>query len=836
MRLALYPFLIAFILPALRSSAQTPDSGLNTDINQWGEFSNHRPPVYFVALDKQIYNTNENILYSIFTMDKGTSNADSVVHLALVDFARGKIVAQDQYLFIGGFGTGSLLVPDSLSSGEYIFVGFTDGTALHPLGHPFKQSVTVRAGEEPFRFVNTAVIRTADKPDSIRWHTKVATSYGGVASGGRFRFRIRTRDRLLAQGEKTIDPFGEIDIMLPAKDTAAGNLYIWAQVRRTREILVQKRREKVTDSNQLYNIIPMTPDRLQIRYFPESGHLVQGLPTQMAISILRGTDNGVTTTATLYADSIPISTTHTDLYGMGSFAFVPVDGQRYEVKLDPQPAGTYLMGDFPPIGQEGVTARLISPIVKDTMVLTIETTQPSVDNKLVVYSSTDILYSAAISSKSNITTTKLVTTEWPKGLARLIIFSPDNVPLAERTIYVEPDALKTVIETDSSMYKTRSKIEVKVTLTDKAGSPLQGLLAFGSSLGTRIRPARVPNITLEPLEGTYNEDTLLPKPPPGYLDSREGFKSYLLTGMSEYLTWKQISRKQAPFILPDSLPVRGYVTYKDQRLKKPLSLLLLKSRPDFIKTDSAGRFGITKAQLVSSYGASPILSVYMVPDQYEYKIFFTDGSAPVLQHLAETTFPTIEIKPDTAIELAEEKQAAFGEVKTLKTAVVKNGGGDDDDFRGKAGDCPDYVCFNHILNCAFHHGGEKPKKGEYYYTRTDPYDMNVKKNGLGQVEYTKCVSCNSCSLDTNMFSRRLPGIHLPGDFYIADSLKPTGDQQSIYTTLFWVPLTVTDSNGVFRFYFYANDVPGKFFNLIQGVSRLGPFRAASVFTVAAPPK
>jgi hypothetical protein len=836
MRAAAYSFVLAITFLSVGVHAQTPDSGLNIDIRSWANFQSRRPPVYFLALDKQTYNIRENILYSIFTVDGGSQYGDSIVYLALVDFSKGKIVAQDRYLFVGGIGTGSLLIPDTLYSGDYLFVAFTEGTALHPLGRPFRQVVTIRAGQQPFRFTNTELLRIPAKPDSIRWHAKIITDYGGVAAGGQFRYTVRSGGKLICTGEKAIDAFGEIDLLIPARDTVMDCLYLWSHIKRKREVIINKRRYKVTDSCELYTPIIANPDRVDIHYFPESGHLVSGLATRMGVSITRGLENGVSTRATLYSDTIPVATMHTDLYGMGSFVFVPVEGEKYTVRIDQQWIGSYLVGEFPRIESEGVIARLPGGVLKDTMSLTLESTQDSANYKLMVYSPTDILYSATISSKTNFTTARLYTGEWPKGLARMIVFSADNISLAERTIYLEPNAVKAVIETDSSLYCTRSKVLVKVTLSDKVGNPVQGVLAFGSSLGTRLRPARVPNITMEPLEGPFDEHADLPRPPPGYLETHQGFEMYLLNGMGGYLTWKQICQDTAPIKRIDSVGIRGYVTCKNNPLKQPCQLLLLKSHPQFLKTDSSGRFEITKTQLLSSYGSDPILSVYLVSDPFDYKIYYEDKNTPFSRHLAETILPTIAIKPDTAIEVGEEKPTAFGEVKTLKEIVLKKGNVEDDGIWGKAGECPDYVCFNHILNCPVHHSNDKPQKGRYYFAVVDPYDMNVKKNGMGQVEYTKCVSCYSCNVDPNMFSRKLPGIHLPGDFYIADSLKPVGDQQVISTTLFWIPLTLTDTNGEFRFYFYANDVPGKFINLIQGVSRVGPFRAQAAFSVTAPPK
>lgn len=64
-----------------------------------------------------------------------------------------------------------------------------------------------------------------------------------------------------------------------------------------------------------------------------------------------------------------------------------------------------------------------------------------------------------------------------------------------------------------------------------------------------------------------------------------------------------------------------------------------------------------------------------------------------------------------------------------------------------------------------------------------------------------------------------------------DSIKFIPNEPAIYSTLFWAPLVVTDKSGEARFYYYSNDINGRFYNLIQGYTGQGTFRGQTVFTV-----
>jgi hypothetical protein len=307
----------------------------------------------------------------------------------------------------------------------------------------------------------------------------------------------------------------------------------------------------------------------------------------------------------------------------------------------------------------------------------------------------------------------------------------------------------------------------------------------------------------------------------------------LLTGLSSYLSWKSLQLDTNRLPVATRIDNFGYVLHNEKMLKKPVHLLLMGPGIQNLITDSTGHFEIADSMLLAPLGANPVLSVLGVSNQSDYRIVVQNAYKSFGKQVAAAEFPRTILRPDTVSEDPEDNGTApsTNEVKTLKAVVVRNGGSDDD-IGGIKG-CRDWVCMNDVLNCTNHPTGRKPVIGQVYkYGGKGAGFGPQMAASIGTIVYKECVSCNGCGgPDSNSFVGTVPAIHLPKNFYNVDSIKFSPTEPAIYSTLFWVPLVVTDKNGETRFFFFTNDVTGRFYNLVQGYSGPGTFKCQTVFTV-----
>src|SRR5579871_3647344 len=280
---------LSFIVAAVArysTSGQTPDTLINADIRICNSFFAHRPALMFVHLDKQIYNPDENISFTAYTLDAmGDSVPTTTLHVAIIDPANGKEVASEQSKMESGFSTGTLPVPDTVANGTYIFIAYSN-TMVHQSNlEPFRQTITIRAiSRDPFQIVNASVVRKPSKPDSVFWHARIITDSNGLASKGIFEFTIRSGRKVALSGKRMVDAFGEVDLGLPAQDTLLQGMIITATVTRGKK------------SCKLSKTIDLTPQRINVGYFPEGGKLIHRLASRMVVCFSRNDGSAIHTT------------------------------------------------------------------------------------------------------------------------------------------------------------------------------------------------------------------------------------------------------------------------------------------------------------------------------------------------------------------------------------------------------------------------------------------------------------------------------------------------------------------------------------------------------------
>ena len=800
--------------------AQTPDSILDENIRVFERFAAKRQPVLSLHLDKEIYNPGEIISYSSFAVDPGSDSVKTTtLHVALIDPANGISVAQDQFeMTIDRFSAGSLEVPDTVAEGQYVFVAYTNSMAHLSRIEPFRQAVTIKAASRDFfRISNVSVVRKPSQPDSLYWHARIITDSNGLASRGLFVYLVRGDGKVILSGRRPIDPFGEVELALPAKDSLIRSLMLSARVSRGLK------------STKLSKAIDVTPHRINVAYFPESGNTVTGLPSRIVLCLHRNNGKAIHCSGILYEDSSEISSFETDLFGFATFYCKPVAGRKYWIQLDQQPPDTYLSGAFPTVKESGLVLKVGSGVVRDSVLLQIQSTQTGGQYRLLIYSASKTIYAGIVCLKKDWGLVKLSAAGWPAGIARVVVLSGENLPIAERTIYISPSNLNVTIVTDSQEYHPRSKVQVRIHVSAENGDPVRGIFAFSSSMAARIRSTNVPDITQPALFTPLPRNSNIILPPAGYPKDDDALDQVLISKLADYLRWEDIVKDTVRWLYPRSSDNYGYVRRKDKRLKTPVGISLFGQKVSSIRTDSSGAFEIPDSLLVAPFGTDPGAAVSGVglANQGDYQLYVFNRCDTITRTLAATCVAPIILTAGNELEAPEDRNTPFERAKTLAVATV-TAHQDEDEQISSSGDCLDWVCPMNILNCRNpnHKVGRKPVVGEVlrWYGPTAPAD--------GKIVYKHCMSCRKCTVDhVQGFLSTIPAIHRPGEFFDMDSVKFDPQRPAVYSTLFWEPFVITDEKGEANFYFYTNDIKGRFYNRLQGWSPAGTYKGQSVFRV-----
>jgi hypothetical protein len=780
-----------------------PDSAIQQDIDTWKDFSSHRPPALYLDLDKSVYLPDERIFFTAYILDRGgDTTPPHTLYVVLADPATGTVAATGRYLLQEGVASGSLLVPDSLSRGEYRLMAYTNRqVGAQP---PFQRGLSIRSGRKD---VFTLTQRLEGGGDSLSLRCRVTTDYGGLAAGGVFRYTVSGDGHVLQQGRFVIDAFGEVRLALPAADTVAGAVVLRTTITRG------------AHTRSFWTPLDLTPNRIMVRAYPEGGALVDGHLSRIGIVIRRPGGMGIATSGRITEDGQDVGYFQTDAYGLGYADCIVHMGHRYTVSPDDLPPGTYAQETFPEIHATGFTLSVAKGVLRDSLILHLQGPGPDSRCLLLVYNDRDLLYSAALTLRKDIGRLAIPVTDWPGGNATVALFDEDGHPLAARAVYVPYPRLTAHLSLDSSLYHTRSQVTLRLRLTDSAGHGVPGVFSFSSALSSRVH-TEDPGIGVDFTYGSGERRRL----PQAYMENDSTLETALLTDYAPDRPWRGDTLTGASSLSEDY----GNVLLNDRKLRRPVTLALLGSGLYTMQTDSAGFFRVPYQPLIAPEGSrGPILSVSGKGEQDGYHLVIRNGYDSVNARLAASWYtPTPRAAQDTtsADDAEDDRQAGFNAVKTLQRVVVKAGDEDWNDTYSKG--CRDYVCTYNVLNCktpGHELGSSRPVRGRQYIYGGG---MGFGMGGRSMITYDHCMDSVEPVLSTIT-----PILQPTRTVYNSDTANIRATEPVTLSTLCWMPLVATDKNGEATLRFFTNDLKGRFINRIQGICAYGVFGANIFFKV-----
>lgn len=792
------------LLPAF-SMAQSAESIIEKIISRYENNIRYQSPALFLHLDKNIYVQNENIWFTAYLLNRNADSSHHTLYVFLVDQQQNKCISSDRFVINEGISRGNLFLPDTLRAGEYRLLAFTNMYLADSTQQYFDAPISLRSSRKPpFESVIKSITQTP-RGDSFHVVYKITTDYGGLAAGGDIKYKIYSGSNLYRAAKQKIDVFGEFGITVP-KQLAKNKLELIAEIAHNK------------DTNILSMPVLADPNLLTIGYYPEGGHLVDKQVTTIAIEVKDAMGNAVSVTGALLENNKPVNGFFTGVNGVGYITFIPAKGSQYKVALDsmhPSP----VVDQFPEILSNGYTLRAARNIIKgDTCDLVVQA--PVESSKLVisVHNYKQLFYTGMLIMKNRSGAVKLPTHEWPAGIVTIAIIDTSGVQQAERSVFVAPQHKAFVrIETDSATYHQRSKVQLRIKITDENNQPVRAAFSFSVAASRRTDTSRTIDIHNFEYIGQYerrnDEDDNLPL---GSVDNVSNLNAVMMTRFRQTNAGSDNPGKDS---LKARNPFQGYVLYNDKKLKAPEQLMLFgKNIFTGLKTDTGGTFTIPHWMVIDSFGNFITASVMPARknQQSSFSLNIKDNGEEIGNRLAAVhhTYRSLKTDPFTA----EEKRAMKS---MLKEVVVKAKENPDSYFAGYRyidQNCSATVCACDHWMCNGCKPIQKPVVGKRYLIKEEN-------------RYIIYMGCPQDALTE--FMKRFKATYIAKDFYAADYALYPSTEPEILTTIYWNHLLFTDEKGEATVSFYTNDITGRFSCVLQGITNTGVVSGRQYFRVDA---
>lgn len=552
--------------------------------------------------DKPYYAIGDHIWFKAYLYNSTTQEPSDISKILYVELIneRDSIKQQLKLPVQAGSTWGNFSLPDTLTEGNYRIRAYTQW--MRNTGPEFFFDKTIKIGYSWTNQVSTNTTYSYSKENNGE---KVAASItfkdkdGNPYAGNDVRYEVQMESKNVLKGKATTNNQGEISLSflnsqpdLQKKGRIIATITLPEDKKITREIPI-----KVTSRS------------VDVQFFPESGNLVAGLPTKIAVKSVNSSGLGENISGVIIDENgLEVNRFETKHLGMGSFVINPQEGIRYRAKVQ-FADGSEKEINLPVTQSSGYGMNVINT---DKDKLTIKVMRSAnltgpVKLRLVGQHNGNVLFSPTVTIADQLATINIPKKDLLEGILQLSLFSETDQPIAERLafIYNPSDRATVQLSTEKTVYAKREKVSVQLNSTFN-GSPVPGMFSVSVTNNNAVKPE--PETESNILSNLLlTEDLIGYIERPNYYFIEEGpevvknMDNLMLTQGWRRILWKNVINNTPPIIRfqPEkSLGFSGVVTNYSGKPAPNSKVTLLSTASGFFSldtlTDAQGRFNFDR--------------------------------------------------------------------------------------------------------------------------------------------------------------------------------------------------------------------------------------------------
>ncbi len=413
---------IVCILAFISLCSFTVEDPLMALLKKLEEFTKKYPAEKaYLHLDKPYYAAGDDIWFKAYVTDWKTGQLSDMSNILYVELINqdNKVEKKLRLPMQNGLSWGDFKLTDTLAEGNYRVRAYTQW--MRNGGPDFFFDKTIKIGSSWNNKVFTKTQFTDIGKDSTRAVISFTDQKGNPITGKAIEFSLATQ-----KGRDKTNENGQIGLNFPK---AKGNITINLHTK---------------DAGKVQKIIPIKiPDApIDIQFLPEGGKLVQGIKSKVAIKAIGSNGLGLKTKGTIVdQEGQEFANFETSELGMGSFYFVPDRNKTYTAKLSKGDGFTHSVG-LPLAETSGYTVaftHIDSTKFKATVRVSPDLLKKG-DLNLVAQKNGSSYSSTKISPSAKTIEVIYEKQYLPQGIVQFTLFSPENMPVCERLIFIDNKA------------------------------------------------------------------------------------------------------------------------------------------------------------------------------------------------------------------------------------------------------------------------------------------------------------------------------------------------------------------------------------------------------------
>ena len=462
--------------------ADDPFEALLKKLSDYNE--THPQEKVYLHLDKPYYAIGDNIWFKAYVTDNRNNTLSRISHILYVELIDedDSLKKQIKLPLVSGITWGDFKLPDSLQEGNYRIRAYTQW--MRNAGPDFFYDKTIKIGNSWSNRVFTSTTYSfsqKDKAESVNTVLKFKDKQGEPYADRAVTYEIKLKDKITGHGKGVTNARGEINFSF---NNNQPNIPVSGKIIATLTL---------PDKQQVVKSIPIkaTSNAVSVQLFPESGSLVENLPSKIGIKAINASGLGEDVSGILvdnYGDELTtFTTTH---LGMGSFMVSPEPGKSYTARIK-QKDGTLQNIPLP----KALAAGYVMAI-NDTdsgkvfgKVLISEKLLNQGEIKLVIQQNNSVYAVIRTSTAKQVTSFMLPRKDLPSGILHFTLFTPGNLPVAERLIFINKsaDQIQTTVMNLKPTYSKRENVALEFSAKD-GDKPTQGSFSIAVTNTAAVEP------------------------------------------------------------------------------------------------------------------------------------------------------------------------------------------------------------------------------------------------------------------------------------------------------------------------------------------------------------
>ncbi|WP_373192261.1 hypothetical protein [Bacteroides caccae] len=219
----------------------------------------------------------------------------------------------------------------------------------------------------------------------------------------------------------------------------------------------------------------MKAKKVNLKFFPEGGNLVKGVPSQVAFEATDAYGNPITLFGRIInrrkEEIGHFATIHE---GRGVFTYIPTgeDADKAEVEL----GGKKYRFDLPEVRSQGYVLHVDNLTSEDSIAVSVQknTYTPSNLLGLAVIAHGKLLNSCLLNvGKNTPVSFKLDKSEWTPGVVQLVLFDTAGQIIADRLVFTrKPELLVVDVRKSKESYQPFERVTLDFSVRDTTGNPV----------------------------------------------------------------------------------------------------------------------------------------------------------------------------------------------------------------------------------------------------------------------------------------------------------------------------------------------------------------------------